>query len=83
MTLTEFHVINTEKIAMNNHISEHDELILEVKNLKKFYKAKTNSHFFGKKENLWVLFVVSATKLKNRQQKSWLLPFDKEATNFF
>ena len=52
MTLTEFHVINTEKIAMNNHIAEHDELILEVKNLKKFYKAKTNSHFFGKKENL-------------------------------
>lgn len=37
---------------MNNHIAEHDELILEVKNLKKFYKAKTNSHFFGKKENL-------------------------------
>ena len=39
MTLTEFHVINTEKIAMNNHIAEHDELILEVKNPKKFYKA--------------------------------------------
>ena len=37
---------------MNNHIAEHDELILEVKNLKKFYKAKTNSHFFRKKENL-------------------------------
>lgn len=37
---------------MNNHIAEHDELILEVKNLKKFYKAKTNSHFFGKKRIL-------------------------------
>ena len=37
---------------MNNHIAEHDELILEVKNLKKFYKAKTNFDFFGKKDNL-------------------------------
>ena len=37
---------------MNNHIAEHDELILEVKNLKKFYIAKTNSHFFFFFENL-------------------------------
>lgn len=37
---------------MNNHIAEHDELILEVKNLKKFYKAKNNSHFSEKKRIL-------------------------------
>ena len=39
-----------------------------------------NIRSFREKENLWVLFVVSATKLKIA--KSWLLPFDKEATNF-
>ena len=39
-----------------------------------------NIRSFREKENLWVLFVVNATK-KNTA-KSWLLPFDKEATNF-
>ena len=40
-----------------------------------------NIRSFREKENLWVLFVVNATKLKI-DSKSWLLPFDKEATNF-
>ena len=35
-----------------NKITNSSVPVLEVKNLKKFYKAKTNSHFFGKKENI-------------------------------
>ena len=35
-----------------NKITNSSVPVLEVKNLKKFYKAKTNSHFFEKKENI-------------------------------
>ena len=35
-----------------NKITNSSVPVLEVKNLKKIYKAKTNSHFFGKKENI-------------------------------
>ena len=37
---------------MSSVITEKKETVLEVRNLKKFYKAKTNTSFFGKKSNI-------------------------------
>ena len=37
---------------MSSVITEKKETVLEVRNLKKFYKAKTNTSFFGKKNNI-------------------------------
>lgn len=37
---------------MSSVITEKKETVLEVRNLKKFYKAKTNTSFFGEKSNI-------------------------------
>lgn len=37
---------------MSSVITEKKETVLEVRNLKKFYKAKTNTSFLGKKSNI-------------------------------
>ena len=42
-------------------------------NIRSFREKRESLGFIRRKRN----------KIKNRQQKSWLLPFDKEATNFF